>query len=210
MFVLVSVARRPSVAGVVGLALGGGLAVVASHARVVASTAARCYSWIWRNIMIRLIFMILKPSATSHSIWNNLETLFRDNKQARIIELDHDLHTLTLGDLSISDYCECMKVIFDLLTNIGSQVPEQTLVTYLINGLSPKFDNIATMLRHQDPLHSLLKCRSILSLEERTINRNLPTQPLYMDHASSPTVLHVGNHNQNTTSSSCGGRQPNQ
>ncbi|XP_023753530.1 uncharacterized protein LOC111901905 [Lactuca sativa] len=90
----------------------------------------------------------------------------RDNKQTRAIELDQELRTLTLGDLSISNYCERMKVISDLLTNIGSPVSEQTLVTYLINGLSPKFDNIATVLRHQDLLPSFLKCSSILTLEE--------------------------------------------
>ncbi|CAH1425424.1 unnamed protein product [Lactuca virosa] len=149
--------------------------------------------WIYGTVTQSLLNMILKPNATAHTVWSTLETLFRDNQQTRAIELDQELRTLTLGDLTISQYCERMKVISDLLANIGSPVPEHTLVTYLINGLSPKYDNIATVLRHQNPPPSLLKCRSILTLEERTLNRNRPVQPLHMDHASSPNALHVGN-----------------
>lgn len=170
--------------------------------------------WIYGIVTQSLLNMILKPDATAHTVWTNLENLFRDKKQTRVIELDHELRTLTLGDLIISNYCERMKVIYDLLSNIGSPVPKPTLVTYLINGLSSKFDNIATVMRHQDPLPSLLKCRSILTLEECTMNRNRPTQPLHMDHASSPQALHAGNHLtypfRGSSQNSRGGRRPQQ
>lgn len=62
-----------------------------------------------------------------------------------------------------------IKAISDLLTNIGSKVPERTLVTYALNGLSSKFDHIATTIRHRNPFPTLLKMRSMLSIEEQTL-----------------------------------------
>ncbi|CAH1449347.1 unnamed protein product [Lactuca virosa] len=104
--------------------------------------------WIYDIVTQSLLNMILKEDVTAHTVWTGLETLFRDNQQSRAIELDQRLQTLTLGDLTISQYCECMRVILDLLTNIISPVAAPTLFTYLINGLSPKYDNIITVLRH--------------------------------------------------------------
>ncbi|CAH1442145.1 unnamed protein product [Lactuca virosa] len=172
--------------------------------------------WIYGTVTQSLLNMILKPGATDHTVWTDLETLFIENKQTREIELDQELRTLTLGDLSISDYCERMKVISDLLVNIGSSVTEQTLVTYLINVLSPNFDNIAIVLHHQDLFPSLLKCRPILTLEERTMSHNRSTQPLHMDHASSPQALHARNpnpsnsHNRPFPQNNRGGSRPSQ
>ncbi|KAJ9539440.1 hypothetical protein OSB04_032173 [Centaurea solstitialis] len=77
---------------------------------------------------------------------------------------------MVLGDRSISEYCQKMKLLSDLLANIDSSVPEKTLVSYLINGLSPQFDNIAIVLRHP----TFLQARSILLLEEQHLSRARP------------------------------------
>ncbi|CAH1438026.1 unnamed protein product [Lactuca virosa] len=138
-----------------------------------------------------------KPIDNKDEAWVNLDDLVKiwiygtitQSLLNMILKSDQELQTLTLGDLTISQYCERMKAISNFLNNIRSPVLEPTFVAYLINGLSPKYDNITTVLCHQDPLPYFLKCRSILSLEERTLNRNRTTQPLHMDHASSPIAL---------------------
>lgn len=64
-------------------------------------------------------------------------------------ELANEIHTNTLKDRFISEYCSKIKVLSDLLANIGSPVAEKTLVTYLLNGLSLKYDNILIMIHHK-------------------------------------------------------------
>lgn len=64
-------------------------------------------------------------------------------------ELANEIHTNTLKDRFISEYCSKIKVLSDLLANIGSPVAEKTLVTYLLNGLSLKYDNIVIMIHHK-------------------------------------------------------------
>lgn len=108
--------------------------------------------------------MILKPNATAHMVWTNIETLSCDNQQTYTIELDQKFQNLTLGDLTIAEYCEQMKVILELIANIGLPVPEHILITYHINGLSPNYDSIAPVLRNQDPVPSLLKLMIHLNL----------------------------------------------
>ena len=72
--------------------------------------------------------MILKKNTTARDVWVSLETLFWDNKESRAIELENDLRTITIGDLSITAYCQKIKAISDLLANIDSPVPEKTPV----------------------------------------------------------------------------------
>ncbi|KAI3509251.1 hypothetical protein L1887_24387 [Cichorium endivia] len=89
-----------------------------------------------------------------------------------------------------------MTQIADLLANIGSLVAEKTLVTYFLNAISPKFDNVATFIRHSNPLPSFLKARSMLTLEECKSHRATSSPVAHDDHSSSPTVLHVGSQSQ--------------
>ena len=147
--------------------------------------------WIYGAIMQSLLTMILKKGASAKSVWQSLEELFRDNKDARAIELDNELRSMVLGDRSISEYCQKMKLLYDLLANIDAPVPKKTLVSYLINGLSPRLDNITTVLHHRGPLPTFLQACSILLLEEQRLSRARPQQPAHSDHASSPSVLHT-------------------
>ncbi|CAH1422244.1 unnamed protein product [Lactuca virosa] len=140
--------------------------------------------------------MILKPKSTANSIWEAIEALFRDNKHLKAIELNNELCTLVQGDRSIPEYCQKIKVISDLLDNIDAPVPEKTLVSYLLNGLNPKFESVSMLICHKDPPLSFLEARSTLVSEEFHVNRNhtLTPSPHY-DHGSYPTVL-VANSNK--------------
>lgn len=81
-----------------------------------------------------------------------------------------------------------MKAIVDLLANIESPVPEKTLVTYMLNGLSPKFKNISMLIRHKDPLRTFLEARSTLVSKEFRVNMNHTLSLSHYDHGSLPTV----------------------
>lgn len=55
-------------------------------------------SWLYGTMTQSLLTMIFHPKSTAQSIWDDLETLFRDNKHSRAIELDNELHSLVQGD----------------------------------------------------------------------------------------------------------------
>lgn len=132
--------------------------------------------------------MILKKGGTANTVWTSLESIFCDNKDARAIELENDLRSIEIGDLSVAAYCQKIKVTADLLSNIDQPVPEKTLVTYMINGLGEKFDQVAGIIRHQQPLPSFLQARSMLLLEESRVARLRPTHGSHHDNSSSPPL----------------------
>ncbi|XP_023738295.1 uncharacterized protein LOC111886293 [Lactuca sativa] len=163
-------------------------------------------SWLYGTMTQLLLTMIFKPKFSAQSIWDNLEALFQDNKHSRAIELDNELHSLVQGDWSITDYCQKMKSIANLLVNIEALVIEKTLVTYLLNGLNPKFDNISLIIRHKDTHVTFLKARSTLVSEEFHINRMHTSSSNHYDHGP-PQVLLANskpdsrrpNHNRSST-----------
>ncbi|XP_023729628.1 uncharacterized protein LOC111877339 [Lactuca sativa] len=77
-------------------------------------------SWLYATLFESLLQMILKRNATASQIWKNLEDLFRDNKDAKVIQLDNELRNIVMGDSSVTDYCARINSIAYLLDNIES------------------------------------------------------------------------------------------
>nr|KAJ0201854.1 hypothetical protein LSAT_V11C600299520 [Lactuca sativa] len=119
-------------------------------------------------------------------------SLFCDNNVAWAIKLDNELRSMTLGDLTIVQYCQRMKYIADLLANIDNPILEKTLVSHILNGLSSQYEHIATLLHHRDPLLTFLQALSKLVVEEQCFKNSLPQKVLHVDHSSSPLVLLAG------------------
>ena len=60
--------------------------------------------WIYGTINKSLLQSVVKKNATAREVWVNLENYFWDNKDARAIQLENELHTLDIGDLTIGAY----------------------------------------------------------------------------------------------------------
>nr|GEV00482.1 hybrid signal transduction histidine kinase M [Tanacetum cinerariifolium] len=71
----------------------------------------------------------------------SLKAVFHENKTACAMQLNTEIRTIELGSLSITEYCNKISRIEDLLANINSPVDEKNLVTYAINGLLDKNNN---------------------------------------------------------------------
>ncbi|CAI9296857.1 unnamed protein product [Lactuca saligna] len=123
-------------------------------------------------------------------LWKAIKDLFCDNKEANAIELENQLRNITIGESTVMEYYTCIKSISDLLANISSKVPERTLVTYAINGLSSKFDHIPTTIRHKTLFPTLLEMRSMLSIKEKTVQNQLSRIP-HASHMDSSSPHHV-------------------
>lgn len=75
-------------------------------------------SWLYGTITPSLLQNIFQKNLTARQAWRNLHTLFRVNKTAKAIQLDNELRTISLGNMSITDYCTKIKTMADLLANI--------------------------------------------------------------------------------------------
>ncbi|XP_010495553.1 PREDICTED: uncharacterized protein LOC104772662 [Camelina sativa] len=173
--------------------------------------------WIYGTISSSLLDTVLKTRCSARELWLIIKNLFRDNKEARAIQLDNDLCTLTIGDLTVHDYCQKLKTLSDLLANVDSPVSDRLVVTYMLNGLSPKFDNIINIIKHRQPFPTFAVARSMLVEEEQRLNRQTHTRaPVSLDSTSQSVLYttssghnnHTGGHRDNNYNkgNSYGGR----
>ncbi|CAL9217098.1 unnamed protein product, partial [Arabidopsis halleri] len=171
--------------------------------------------WIYGTISESILDTVLKKNATARDLWLSIERLFRDNKEARALQLENDLRTMVIGDLSVHDYCQKLKTTADLLANIDSPVSERVLVMHLLNGLSDKFDSIINVIKHKNPFPGFLEARSMLQMEEERLSKLVKPSPSHHDTPSSSTILYTNSdgssrtHNNNTNNSGRGNRGRN-
>ncbi|CAH1424980.1 unnamed protein product, partial [Lactuca virosa] len=116
--------------------------------------------WLYSTLNQLVLKSILKLGDIATDVWKTIEDLFHENKETKVMELDDELRTITIGDSSVMEYCIHIKSISDLLANIGSPLSERNLVIYAINGLSPKFAHVVTTTRHQKSSPTFLEMRS--------------------------------------------------
>lgn len=146
--------------------------------------------WLYSTLTQPLFHSTFKTGGNERYIWVRIENQFRINKEARAIQLDHDLRTTEIGDRSVHDYCQTLKSISDLLSNLDAPVPDRTLVMYLLNGLNEKFDNITNVIKHKEPFPTFYDAKSMLLNDETRLKR-CQKAPATTDNGSSSTVLTV-------------------
>lgn len=61
-------------------------------------------SWLYGTITPYLLQNIFQPNLIARQTWLNLHNLFQVNKDARAIQLDNELRSITLGNMTITDY----------------------------------------------------------------------------------------------------------
>ncbi|XP_071713955.1 uncharacterized protein [Rutidosis leptorrhynchoides] len=113
-------------------------------------------SWIYLTISGPLLERVLKAQPkTAYEAWTHLQKIFLDNKQMKTNELTSELRTLDIGNLSVKEYFRRIDTISTLLSNLGSDMKEDDLVNYAINGLSDKFSYVSSIILHRETLPTL-------------------------------------------------------
>lgn len=74
--------------------------------------------------------MIIKRGRISKDVWKCLET--------QDMQPDNHISNIDITDLSVTNYYEQIKVLFDVLPNIEEIVLKKIFVTYLFDGHGKK------------------------------------------------------------------------
>lgn len=150
--------------------------------------------WIYSTITPSLLTTILKVNNTAAMAWSALEKLFIDSKPSRALYLRQKFCNIKLDNFAdATTYCRELKYLSDQLTNVDSPVDDQQLVMQLIAGLSPEYDNLATVLHQGSKFPDFETARSQLVMEEDRKNQQkasalLTVQPKPTSDTSSKSV----------------------
>ncbi|GKD65341.1 hybrid signal transduction histidine kinase M [Tanacetum coccineum] len=71
-----------------------------------------------------------------------------------------------MGDDTPDAYFSKIDSIITLLTDLGSTMDDDDIVTYAINGLSEKYGSLAQIIAHKDPFPDLATVRTMVTTEE--------------------------------------------
>nr|GEY26741.1 ribonuclease H-like domain-containing protein [Tanacetum cinerariifolium] len=132
-------------------------------------------------------FIKINPT-TARDAWERVKKLFQDNKCTRMVALKGELRMLHMGDQNADEYFSKINSLVTLVSDLRSDVSEDDVVTYAINGLSHKYGSLAQIIAHKDPFPDLATMRSMVSTEEMRLRSKSPIQPINMT-ASAPQVL---------------------
>ncbi|CAI9279782.1 unnamed protein product [Lactuca saligna] len=153
-----------------------------------------------------LINFVHSPNASARQIWLNIKALFYENIHATTLQLESELINISMGDLSVHDYCIKVKKIVDLLERLGKQVKENHVVIHAINGLSGKFDTHQTFPHFfiNVIITHVLRLCVMLETSHQTTIVVAPTAIVRMkDGTTTPiTITIVVNHSRTTSKKS--------
>ncbi|PWA36009.1 hybrid signal transduction histidine kinase M [Artemisia annua] len=153
--------------------------------------------WILGSLCDSLQEQVVSTPGNAKALWDHLKDLFHDNKDARAINLDNELRSIKIGNLSINEYFTKIKSMADRLKNLSTVVSEKNLVIYAVNGLDSRFATIVKIIRHREPLPSFETAKNMLLLDESTTNDQASQSTAFESSSSSPTILMATN-NSNT------------
>lgn len=154
-------------------------------------------SWIFVTVSKTLQQrLVVENPKMAKDAWDTLATIFSDNKRTRSIALKAELRSLKLGDMGIDAYFRKIESIATVLNSLGSTLDNDDIVTFALEGLPSRYDNVATIIAHRDPFPDLKTVRSMLTTEEMR-HKARSHDPLTDSSASSPMAL-LANTGSNT------------
>ncbi|GKD50148.1 hybrid signal transduction histidine kinase M [Tanacetum coccineum] len=106
-----------------------------------------------------------------------------DSLQAR----EAELRSLKLGDLSIDAYFRKIESLASMLRSLGSLVTNDDVVTFALEGLPDKYENVCCIITNREPFLDLKTARFMLNTEEMRLKSK--SQALPVDSSSSSPMI---------------------
>ncbi|GKC15219.1 hypothetical protein Tco_1012001 [Tanacetum coccineum] len=61
--------------------------------------------WILKSLCGSLQDQVVTTLGKAKALWDHLQNLFHDNKDARAINLDNELRSIKIGKMMVNEYC---------------------------------------------------------------------------------------------------------
>ncbi|XP_028548927.1 uncharacterized protein LOC114579191 [Dendrobium catenatum] len=103
---------------------------------------------------------------STHDIWSTLHTRFQSSNRSKVIQLKHELHNVSMQNLTMTQYLTEIKKIVDQIASAGSSVDPEDIIIYILNGLPPEYQSFTTSIR---TLQTSLSLDSFTSIAYRAL-----------------------------------------
>ncbi|GKA97081.1 hypothetical protein Tco_0824975 [Tanacetum coccineum] len=100
-----------------------------------------------------------KGHCSNFGVLKHIEEPVTEASTTRTISLKGELRVIQMGDQTADEYFSKIEAILTLLTDLGSDMSDDDVVTYAINGLSDKYGSLAQIIAHKDPFPDLATVR---------------------------------------------------
>ncbi|KAI0527324.1 hypothetical protein KFK09_002923 [Dendrobium nobile] len=104
--------------------------------------------------------------ATTAEIWSVLETRFQATNRSKVIQLKNELHHVSLKNQTMTQYLSEIKSLVDQITTAGSNVDNEDVILYILQGLPNSYQSFKTSIRTMIHPLSLDNLYSLLISEE--------------------------------------------
>jgi hypothetical protein len=99
----------------------------------------------WINVTLsKKVMSKIYGLDTSRKVWSAQATKFSNDYRFQIANLKRQLLSLYQGSLTCLDYIKSTKVWPNQLAAVGKPILDEDLISFLLNGLNPSFNNFIT------------------------------------------------------------------
>ncbi|XP_010274285.1 PREDICTED: uncharacterized protein LOC104609611 [Nelumbo nucifera] len=136
---------------------------------------------------------------TSREVWDRLHVLFSSTSKTRIHDLKLELAYLKKGILTITNYVQKIKSLYDALAASGHFLIDVDQIHYLLGGLLAEYDTfVLSMTIRLDSL-SFVEIQSLLLTFEKRLERHSSQSVLDFPSANLSNKKKTFNHNQSSS-----------
>ncbi|KAL5727946.1 hypothetical protein ACHQM5_001083 [Ranunculus cassubicifolius] len=129
-------------------------------------------SWINNTLTLPVLSTVARCK-TSETAWKSLERRYASTSQNRIQQLLGTLHQTKGNNMSVSDYIDAVTAIADSLALAGQAVPDEQLVTIIMNNIGPKFEVTVSSAQARDTPIGLDDLVALLLSAEQRLNTSV-------------------------------------
>lgn len=116
---------------------------------------------------------------TSRAIWTTLEQIFGSKTRARVIGLKEQLHHISQGDRSVTEYLHQVRQIAEELSHIDGVVGKENLTLYGLHGLREEFREIESSIHTREQPYEIDELHAVLDLK-RIFAGEIASQALFL------------------------------
>ncbi|XP_057969845.1 uncharacterized protein LOC131159088 [Malania oleifera] len=98
----------------------------------------------------KLVLSLIAASTTAHDAWSKLQQLYANSSRTSVMQLKEELTLIQQNSRSVSEYLQAIKVLVDELGMIDSSVSTDDIKLYDLNGVGPKYREIAAPIRARE------------------------------------------------------------